>query len=70
MYSPVPSRRGGSSSRGGLVEFVEILKKGWSFLGQPVIKFEPNKVKWVVKFVQKWNLTLPYNYLRDSRMFI
>ena len=70
MYSPVPSRRGGSSSRGGLVEFVEILKKGGSFLGQLVIKFEANKVKWVVKFVQKWNLTLPYNYLRDSRMFI
>ena len=25
-------------------------------LGQTLIKVAPNKVKWVVKFVQKWNL--------------
>ena len=28
---------------------------------------EPNKVKWVVKFVQKWNLTLLYKKARESK---
>ena len=40
------------------------------------MKAEPNKVKWVVKFVQKWNLTLLYiirhegvvvNYVKSLR---
>ena len=25
------------------------------FLGQTLIRVEPNKVEWVVRFVQKWN---------------
>ena len=34
---------------------------GGSFVGQALIKVEPNKQKWVVKFIQKWNLTHPYS---------
>ena len=42
-----------SNNRGGLVKFVEILKMGMSFLGQTLINMELNKVKCVMKFVQK-----------------
>ena len=59
--SPVPNCRGGSNSRDGLVKFVKILKGHGLFLGQAFIKMKPMKVKWVVKFVPKHNLTYPYN---------
>ena len=34
-----------------------------SILGQTLIKVEPSKIRWVVKFVQKWNLEPPPPHL-------
>ena len=41
---------------------------GLSFLGQTLIKVEPNKVKWVAKLQQKWNLIGEFNG-KDLRKF-
>ena len=49
----MPNIKGESNSKGELVKFVKILKSGGSFLGETLIKREPNKVKWEMKFVQK-----------------
>ena len=47
------------------------LKKGGSILVQTLMKVEPSKMKWVVKFVQKWNVTIhPYNLEWDSTFFL
>lgn len=52
----------GLNSGGVLVKFVQILKRGGLFLGQNLIKVEPNEVvKWIVKMCPKWNLTDPYH---------
>ena len=55
----------GLNSGGVLVKFVQILKRGGLFLGQNLIKVEPNKpnevVKWTVKMCPKWNLSDPYH---------
>ena len=47
-----------SNNRGGLIKFRKILNKNevGLFLSQAPVKVVPNKVKWVVKFVKKWNL--------------
>ena len=47
-----------SNNRGGLIKFGKILykKEVDLFLSQTPVKVVPNKVKWVVKFVKKWNL--------------
>ena len=55
----VPNCGVGFKRRGGLVKLCLKPEKSGSFLGQSLMKVEPNKVKWVVKFLQKWNLTHP-----------
>ena len=45
----------GSNNKGGQVKFGQILKVG-SLAGQTLIKVMANKVKRVIKCVQKWNL--------------
>ena len=47
----------------GLMKFVLIHYKRWAVFRSKWIftKVEPNKMKSVVKFVQKWNLNYPYN---------
>ena len=54
----------------GLIKFAEIFRGGGSFLGQALAKVEPNKLKWVMKFIQERNLTHPYNYARESSLEI
>ena len=50
---------GGPNSGGGLVKFVYIhTKRRRSLLGQTLIKVEYDKVKLMVKFVQKQNITI------------
>ena len=49
----VPNCGVGFKGRGGLVKLCLKPEKGRSFLGQILMKVEPNKVKWVVKFLQK-----------------
>ena len=44
----------------------EFVKKDGQFLGQTLTKVEPNKMKLVVKLVQKWNLN-PYNLAQESK---
>ena len=44
----------------------EFVKKDGQFLRQTLTKVEPNKMKLVVKLVQKWNLN-PYNLARESK---
>lgn len=46
------------NSRGVLVKFVKIIEREESLIRQTLLKVEPSKVKWAVKFVQKRNLTL------------
>ena len=48
---------------GGLVIFGQIFKRVVSFSGQALIKVVPSKVKWEMKFVEKYNLppSLPCN---------
>ena len=44
-----------------------------SFLSQTPVKMVPNQMKWVAKFVQKWNLTTPscpYNQVYQSSKVI
>ena len=39
-------------------------------LRQTIIKLVPNKVKWLVKFVKKWNWTSPsYYWLQESNTY-
>ena len=52
--------KGGSNSRDGVVTFFYSFKRGeGSFLVQTFIIVECNKIKFVVKFVQKWSFTSP-----------
>ena len=48
-----------SNSINGLTEFFQIHKKSGSLLGQILTETEPNKLKWVVRFVRKKAFNLP-----------
>ena len=77
-YSPMLILRVGGrgrrcNSKGWIGEiYLNLLRDGeGAFLGQTLIKVEPNKVKWVVEFVQKRNLPLPASVtIRHGRVII
>ena len=58
IYSPVPNCRGNLITVVGLQNLAKPLKGRVSCLGQILIKVVLNKVKWMVKFIQKGNLNL------------